>query len=338
MGAHEIALEQKVAALCRPETYPELPARVEVIETHMSFVFLTPGHAYKLKKPVRYDFLDFSTLELRKRDCDQEVRLNQRLATGIYLGVLPLVRISDNRLRLGRQGEVVEWVVRMQRLPHERMLDECIRQGTLRAAELDRLAERLAHFYRSCAPEPITPEVYRARFATDIQLDRTAFAPHARSLDQRADSACLDRQLAFLERWRPALDDRVRAGRIVEGHGDLRPEHVCLLEPPVVFDCLEFNRGLRVVDPLDELAYLAMECEFLGAASAGARVLDGYVERSADAAPAVLVAFYKARRASLRARLCIAHTGELPDGDGDRWIARANRYLMIARAYAEQIA
>lgn len=126
-----IELAQKVAALCRRETYSDAPTRIEVVETHMSFVFLTTDYAYKLKKPVRYDFLDFSTRELRRRSCEEELRLNQRLAPGVYLGLVSLHLGPNGRMRLGGDGEIVEWLVQMRRLPQDRMLDERIRRGTL---------------------------------------------------------------------------------------------------------------------------------------------------------------------------------------------------------------
>lgn len=116
-------LQAKVACLSRPEIYPERPAAVEVVQTHMSFVFLTGSYAYKLKKPVRYHFLDFSTLEARYRDCQEEVRLNRRLARDVYLGVVPLTLAPQGGLRLGGDGEPVEWLVQMRQLPKRLMLE-----------------------------------------------------------------------------------------------------------------------------------------------------------------------------------------------------------------------
>jgi len=334
MDDHGITLEQAVAALCRPETYAEAPPRVEVIETHMSFVFLTPSHAYKLKKPVRYDFLDFSTPALRKHDCEEELRLNQRLAAGVYLALVALFRSPEGRLRLGADGDALEWLVQMRRLPQHLMLDEKIRRGTLSERDLEALAARLARFYRSCAPEPMTAAEYGARIRNEIEIDHAALRAHAAALDGSAIDTLHGTQTAFLERHFALLERRVGEGRIIEGHGDLRPEHVCLLDDPVVFDCLEFNRALRIVDAADELAFLAMECERLGAAHAGTRLLKGYAARTGDAAPARLVDFYKSRRASLRARLSILHIGELDRAASARWVAQTGQYLRIALDYA----
>lgn len=333
MPASDIDVARKVAALCRPDTYPDAPLRIEVIETHMSFVFLTPGHAYKMKKPVSYAFLDFSTLALRRRYCEEELRLNRRLAQGVYLDVIALRLAPDDRLRLGGDGVAVEWLVKMVRLPRECMLDERIRQGRLAEQELVALAARLARFYRTCEPEPLSADDYRSRLRTEIETDRAALGAHADVLDPHAIAATVPALLEFLERSRALFDRRIDERRIVEGHGDLRPEHVCLLDEPVVFDSLEFNRSLRIVDPADELAFLALECERLGAAQVGPILFQGYSVRTGDTPPAALIDFYKARRASLRARLCVLHLPEVDGLRGARWIAAARDYLMTALAY-----
>src|SRR4030066_84923 len=128
-------LEAKVAFLRHPQTYPEKPSRIETIETHMSWVFLTPQHAFKLKKPVRYDYLDFSTVAARKKNCEEERRLNQRPAPGVYLNVIPLTLGSDGAMRLGEPGEILDWLVMMRRLPALQMLDRLIRQQALEPAD-----------------------------------------------------------------------------------------------------------------------------------------------------------------------------------------------------------
>ena len=329
-----IKLAHKVAALCRPETYPEAPARIEVVETHMSFVFLTPRQAYKIKKPVRYEFLDFSTLELRHRYCEEELRLNQRLAPGVYQAVVALVQGSNGRLRLGEAGTIVEWLVQMKRLPRKHMLDERIRHGAIAEPELLALAARLAEFYLDCVPEPLTTQDYQSRLAKEIDIDRRALESETGDLGHRQVGETTAALSTFIERRRALFEKRIVEGRIVEGHGDLRPEHVCLLDEPVVFDCLEFNRRLRVVDAADELSYLALECERMGAGHVGSTLIEGYRQRSGDTPPARLIDFYKARRASLRARLSILRTREVDGPLRARWLTKAREYLAMASTYA----
>jgi aminoglycoside phosphotransferase family enzyme len=325
------SLERKVAALCRAEAYADAPRRVEVVETHMSFVFLAATQAYKMKKPVRYDF---GTLALRRHYCEEELRLNARLAPGIYLAVVPLRQRPDGSLQLDRDGEIVEWLVQMQRLPQSEMLDERIRKGRLAAAEIDTLADRLAAFYARAPTESLTLAEHGAHIAAEIERDHAAFAAHPEALDPAAVAALRGAHLAFLRREAELLRDRVERRRLVEGHGDLRPEHVCLLPLPVVFDSIEFSRRLRIVDPVAELAFLAMECELLGAETIGPRLLSRYAVRTGDQPPAALVDYYKSRSASVRARLALLHTRELERAHWGRWLAAGRRYFDVARRYA----
>jgi aminoglycoside phosphotransferase family enzyme len=329
-----VELEQKVAALCRPDTYPEAPRRIEVLETHMSFVFLTPTHAYKMKKPVHYDSLDFSTLERRRHFCHEELRLNVTLAAGVYLAVLPLTREVDGRLAVQGRGATVEWLIQMRRLPQSDMLDERIRRGTVTAPGIEALAGLLAEFYAQAAAEPVAPDEQRAWLLAELERDRTAFEPHAEALGPAAIAELHGAHLAFIRDSAALLDGRVLQHRFVDGHGDIRPEHVCLLPRPVVFDRVEFNRRLRIVDPVWELAHLGMECERLGAAWIGDQLLARYTERTSDSPTHEMVDFYKSRSASIRARLAVLHTRELAPARWQRWLDAGRSYLALARRYA----
>ncbi len=327
--------EDKVAFLRQTEAYPDRPAQVEVVETHMAWVFLTDRLVYKMKKPVRYEFLDFSTLERRRLDCEAEVRLNRRLAPDVYLGSVALTREAGGRLRLEGDGEVVEWLVKMVRLPSERMLDRMIAAGDIDTDALQDAAGVLANFYAQAPREPLSPDFHRQRYAQGIADHHRRLAAHGH------DPALADRVrkglLAFIARRPQLLEARARAGRIVEAHGDLRPEHLCLIEPPVFIDCLEFNRAFRLLDPADELAFLAMECEFGGAAQAGDILFETCTARLRDRPEPVLVHFYKAFRAQLRAALSIAHLGDHPRGPESKWIEKTRRYLQLAITHLEHL-
>lgn len=330
-------LEEKLAFLRRRDAYPDAARRVEAIQTHMSWVFLADGWAYKLKKPVRRDFLDFSTPEARRRDCEAEVRLNRRLAPDVYLGVVPLTRDATGRLALGGTGEAIDWLVKMRRLPAERMLDRVLASGTAGPAVARRVAEMLAGFHRSLATIEITPEAYRRRLARDVEACRAELErpDYGIPLDEARSPA---QALAeFLSARAAELDRRVIDGRIVEGHGDLRPEHVCLIEPPVVIDCLAFNRDFRVLDGLDEIAYLAMECERLDHRSFGAQLIAAYREAAHEDAPKELVHCYCAYRALVRAKIAALHTHDAASGEAPKWIARAREYLALAASHAREL-
>ncbi len=166
------SLGQKVAFLSRPDAYPERPGHVEAVETHMSWVFLTDRHAFKLKKPIRYDVLDFNTRELRRRSCRRELRLNRRLAPDVYLAVVPLTLEADGRLCLNGSGPVADWLVKMRRLPAERMLDRVIAGGAIRRMDVAPAATLLARFYRRARPADVDGEGYREHLREGIHADR----------------------------------------------------------------------------------------------------------------------------------------------------------------------
>ncbi|OGA25173.1 MAG: hypothetical protein A3I02_08760 [Betaproteobacteria bacterium RIFCSPLOWO2_02_FULL_67_26] len=330
----KIELRGKVSFLSRPESYPEHPTAVEVVQTHMSCVFLTDSHAYKLKKPVRYDYLDFSTLAARRADCEEELRLNRRLARDVYLGIVPLTVAPGGGVRLGGDGEVVEWLLMMRRLPRRSMLDQAIRDGRVARDDVRRFAQVLADFYRRADPVAMDAARYRRRFEDGIRANQRALSAPEYGMPRELLQAVTAGQLAALARQAASLERRVAERRIVEGHGDLRPEHVCLGPEPLFIDCLEFNREWRLVDPADELAYLGMECEYAGAAWIGEAAFETYRQATGDGPPDALVRFYKSCRAGVRAKLSAWHLADHPDpADQGKWTARALRYLELANLY-----
>lgn len=327
------SIERKVAFLRCPEAYPDRPTAIEVVETHMSWVFLSAEHVYKLKKPVRHAFLDFTTLESRRQNCEREVQLNRRLARDIYLGVVPLTLTADDRLELGGKGPVVEWLVEMRRLPAQRMLDRAIRSGTVSAGDIRRLTGLLAHFYLRAERVEMSAAAYYGTFVEGIEENHAQLTEPRYGLSAPQVGRLTEAQMRFLARRGAMLEQRARDGRIVDAHGDLRPEHICLTDEPRIIDCLEFKREFRLLDPADELAYLAMECERLGAAAIGEEILDQCLAAGADRPPAALISFYKTFRACLRAKIAIWHIADHEIRDIDRWRRRANDYLALAERY-----
>jgi aminoglycoside phosphotransferase family enzyme len=327
--AGQPALADKIAFLRQPGSYPESTRQVAAVETHMSWVFLTDAFAYKLKKPVRYTYLDFSTLEARRMDCEAELQLNRRLAADVYLGVVPLLQ-AGGRLSLRGGGQPVEWLVKMRRLPAAGMLDRLLVEQSVREDTVRALARKLAVFYAGVAPEPMSGNAYRMRLAEQIAESRRELARPESGLPAGRVAHIAWLQSAFIEQQHALLDARVAHGRIVEGHGDLRPEHVCLAGEPVVIDCPEFRRDFRVLDPLDELGYLALECERLGMPVIGLWLLAAYGEASGDAWPVPLLRFYQSCRASLRAKLAIWHLRDDGRHPPEQWLRTAHAYLDLA--------
>lgn len=332
-------LAAKVAFLRRPEAYPDAPAGVEAVQTHMSWVFLAGEHAWKLKKPVRTDFLDYSTADARRRSAEEELRLNRCLAPDVYLGVVPLAADPAGGFRLGGAGEAADWLVHMRRLPAARMLDAAMRSGTVTREDVLRFMAVLCGFYLTRERVDVAPQRYRERLAADTAGNEYALREKRYTIPAGAIAAAFTAQRRFLDRRGGALEARAAERRIVEGHGDLRPEHVYLGDPPSFIDCLEFNPEWRRVDPADEIAYLAMECEHAGARWVGDLALAEYRARLRDEPAAELVHFYKAYRAGLRAKLAVWHLDDHPaPAEREKWTARAASYLGLAARYASMLA
>jgi aminoglycoside phosphotransferase family enzyme len=326
-------LEAKVSFLKTPAAHGATTRAVQAIETHMSWVFLTERHALKLKKPVRFPFLDFSTVEARARFCAEEVRLNRRLAPGVYLGVRAL-RWDGGTFSLATpdspsdSAATVDWLVLMRRLPEPRMLDRLIGEGRVSDAEVGALVDALARFYRSALRLPMRGDEYAGHWQREQASNREVLLRPQFRL-QHVEQA-LDRLDRALARHAELLYERCLHGRIVEGHGDLRPEHVCLTDPPVVIDCVEFNLALRRVDPFDEVAFLGLECRLAGAPWIGPRLVSGLSAELDERPPAALIHLYTAQRALLRARLAMAHLLDPAPRTPDRWAPLAQRYVAHA--------
>jgi uncharacterized protein len=333
-------LEAKVRFLQSSAAHGGTTAAVQAIETHMSWVFLCGEQVLKLKKPVRFPFLDFSTLAARAQSCGEEVRLNRRLAPGVYLGLRALQWDGATFSLLAPEalpsaGATVDWLVLMRRLPEPRMLDRLIAAGRVTDADIGALVSRLGRFYRGALRLPMRGDQYAGHFQREQAANREVLLrPQFRM--QHAEQA-LERLDRALVRHAELLYERCAQGRIVEGHGDLRPEHVWLTDPPVVIDCVEFNMALRRVDPFDELAFLGLECRLAGAAWIGPRLLAGLSAELDEQPPAALIHLYTAQRALLRARLAMAHLLDPDPRTPEKWPPLAQRYVVQAVAALDDL-
>jgi aminoglycoside phosphotransferase family enzyme len=327
--------EEKVRFLSAPDSYADRPARLDVVETHLSWVFLAGERVYKLKKPVSSEHFDFTSLTARETNCRNEVRLNRRLAGDVYQRVARLGLSADGRLALDGEGETVDWLVVMRRLPADRMLDELIQRSAVDSEELARLGERLSHFYASRPPAEVEPQAYLDRFVQEQATNRRVLkACHAPASHERL----LGRLDAALVRHARLLELRVLSGRIVDGHGDLRPEHVCMTEPIVIFDCLEFSDRLRRVDPVDELAFLGLECGLLGADWIGPAIAEQVLRALGQSVSEDLAALHVACRALFRMRVMLAHLLDPVPREPEKWRPLADRYAAAADAALSKLA
>jgi aminoglycoside phosphotransferase family enzyme len=319
-----------VSFLGSTAAFPPSDGQVEVRETHMSFVFLVGDRVYKLKKPVTYPFLDFSTVELRHFHCEEELRLNRRLAASTYLAVRPLRQTQAGELTLSGSGRVVDWLVEMKRLPEDRILKRLIVDGKVTSREMDDLAEMLLAFYETGLASPVDGGPYLDHLAHEQAINRQILLRSELGLESESKEIlqAFDKEINSIL---PEIEARAKRGLFVEGHGDLRPEHICLCEPIQIFDCLEFNPAFRVLDPYDELNYLGIECAIVGADWIRPRLLDLAEDRIGNRPGMRLTAFYGAFRSLLRARLCAARLLEPTVLRRARWKPLARLYLAAAR-------
>lgn len=329
-------LDAKVKFLSRPDAYRPIPDAVVCRETHMSWVFLVGDRVYKLKKPVRFPYLDFSSLARREAACRAELRLNRTLAPDIYLDVLPLVDTGKG-FSFGGAGVPVDWLVAMKRLDESDMLDCLIAEQRVDAVKLERLVAVLALFYRRATPVLLSPAIHLVDWKRSLAYNRRILLDPRfgipAGLVRRIDHA----QRRFLDRHGGLIAARLRHRRIVSGHGDLRPEHIWLGDEVRIIDCLEFNPRLRIVDPVDEVAYLSLECERLGAAWVGAFIERRMKRMLRDGPAEELFTFYRCHRATLRARLAIAHLLEEHPRTPEKWPRLARAYLKLAEASARKL-
>ena len=331
-----LPLDLKVQFLSAPESYSQPVHDVNCRETHMSWVFLAGDKVYKLKKPVRFAYLDFSTLERREAACRAELGLNRRLAPDVYLAIVPLTTTVGG-LSIGGKGDVVDWLVVMRRLHETQTLEHAIEERCLERWQLDELAATLLQFYRR-VPAVLLSAIqhlvhwHRSLAENRQVLLRDRFLLPA-GLVRRIDFV----QRRFLKRNSNVLVRRVHERCVIDGHGDLRPEHIWLGDPVRIIDCLEFNPRLRAVDPFDEIAFLSLECERLGARWAGEYVRRRITAGLRDGLSDELFLFYRCHRAMLRARLAIAHLLEPRPRTPDKWPRLAREYLRIAAKDAARL-
>jgi aminoglycoside phosphotransferase family enzyme/predicted kinase len=330
-----------VRELLRPEAYPQpRPAGVELRQTHASWVFLTDTEAWKVKRPVDYGFLDFSDAEKRQRCCEEEVLLGQRLAPDIYVGVAPIHRGDEGHSFKG-PGPIVDHAVRMRRLPDEESAAMLLASGRLTPLHLQRLAERLARFYEAC---PTTEEMGAPSvLAANVDENHAQTLPFAgRFLDRDLVERLHDWQRAMLASRRDRLLDRVAAGRIRDGHGDLRLEHVYYPggdpESPLVIDPIEFSRRLRCGDAALDAAFLAMDLDAQHRPDLAAWFLSSFARASNDHDLYPVVDLYLSYRAWVRAKVAcfVAADPRTAPAKASRKAREAASFLALAASYAQQ--
>jgi uncharacterized protein len=324
-------------ALLNPDFYPDHPKEVGFFETHISLLFFTGKHAYKVKKPVDFGFLDFTTLEKRKYYCEQEVTLNRRLAPALYLGVVKITR-DDNRLALDGKGEIVEYAVRMKQISEDLLMDKLLRKKRVTPAMIGTVAEKLARFYETAetgASIRRFAEPGRVKQDTDENFEQTE-KYIGLTLSREVYEEIKKRTNAFLETQEDRFYRRISSGKVRDCHGDLRLEHIFWGDDLAIFDCIEFNERFRYTDVAADIGFLAMDLDYHEREDLGDHLIRAYREKSGDGEIVDMLDFYKCYRAYVRGKVESFQLDDpnIPEERKVEAFKRAQRYFELSCRYA----
>lgn len=336
----EPALPPLIRGLLAPEAYPHPVDRVDLVQTHISYVLLAGDYVYKVKKPLDLGFLDYSTLEKRRFYCQEEVRLNDRLCPGTYLGVSSIVETPDG-FRIDAPGEPLEYAVRMRRLPAHRMMPELLARGEVTPAMVRALGRRLADLHASAETDNRIASF--GRMETVSANWRENFEQTEPYVGRTVTREQFETIRVYVERFladnADLVERRADEGRARDCHGDLRADAVVFREDAVcIFDCIEFNDRIRFSDVASDLAFLAMDLDFRGFPGLADELVGAYIGRSLDSTLPPVLNFYRCYRAYVRAKVdgFQVDETEVPEAQREEARRKAQAYFRLAEAYAGQ--
>jgi len=325
-----------VEVLLKPQAYPHKPQKIELVQTQMSFIFLTGEYVYKVKKPVNLGYLDYTTLEKRHFFCRQELELNRRLCPDVYLAVIPIVE-EKGELRIEGQGKAIEYAVKMKKLPGERMMDVLLSQGQVTPEMVARVAEKLADFHKKAQ----TNQEIGAFGKLDIirhNCDEN-FAQTEKYIGLTIPRAKYELIRGYTDSFingnADLFEKRVSEGRIRDCHGDLHAAHVCFTDEICIYDCIEFNDRFRYCDVASELAFLAMDLDRYQQAGLSLYLVNTYVELSHDEELLKLLSFYKCYRAYVRGKVESFKLDDplISQSEKAKALESARTYFQLAESY-----
>lgn len=325
-----------IESLRDPAIYPEKPDGVEILQTHLSVVVLSGDRAYKFKKSIRLPFADFTHPERRRWFCEEEIRLNRRLCPEIYEEVVELRQGPGGLLRISGAGEWVDCAVKMRRLPQERMMDVLLAQDLVTEAEVRAVARCVLAFHREADRGPEVTAAGDPELLRDFAL---ANFSETRGLFHEGLHRELERKtLDDFDRLMPVLKARAASGCVVDGHGDLHARNICLIDPPAIYDCIEFNPSFRCGDTALEHAFLLMDLRFRGHPELARAYLDTIRSEGGDPTLPEVLPLFSRYRAMVRAKVAAIAAGEseLPDAERKASMETARRYLRLAVAMAAE--
>jgi uncharacterized protein len=330
-------LPEAAQALLNPGIYPDKTTSVEMMQTQMSFIFLTGKYVYKLKKPVDLGFLDYTTLDRRRFFCEQEVELNRRLCPEVYLGVIPVTR-QKTGLALGKSGETVDFTVKMLYLPQDCMLNVLLERNRVQPEMLERVAQKLADFHSRAATNAWISSFGRLE-AVKVNTDQN-FSQTLPYLDKAVTSGQINRLKNYTDdfytRQAGLLRQRAEQQKIRDCHGDLHAQHICFSDNIYIYDCIEFSDRFRYCDVASEIAFLAMDLDHHGRADLSRAFVEAYISASGDRQIKDLLKFYKIYRAHVRGKVgCFKYNDHyISEMERKQTLEAARGYFELADSYA----
>ncbi len=331
-----MAESRVVKFLSSPESYSFSVEKVKHIETHISHVFLAGDFAFKLKKPVKFSFLDFSTLKKRKFYCEREVELNKRLSPEIYLGV-DFIGDPDELLSFNT-GNPVEYLVRMKRLSQEKKMDVLLENNAVSDKDIEELAVKISDFHSKAGvvkdglfgkPEKVWNDIENILIVKDVVEEKLSMGPVLDSV--------LEKSRAFIDSNNSLFAERIKSGKIKVCHGDLHARNIFIENSVHVFDCIEFNDDFVNIDTASDIAFLLMDLEFRGRKDLADKFLKKYIFLSGDKQALELIPVYKCYRANVRAKVAGLRAMQVEGTEEKEALEECKKYLLLAEEYAGKL-
>ena len=331
--------KQVVEALLTPGAYPQEPGKIELIQTHISFVFLTKNYVYKVKKAVNFGFLDFSSLEKRRVFCGKELELNKRLCPEIYLEVVPINK--SNAIKIKGDGETVEYAVKMKRLPQERIMTVLLKENKVDKKTIDEIAQIVAQFHSKAQTNPEISEF------GSLKIVRTNWDENFSQTTKYINQTILQTEFEFIltnmnnfmEKNKPLFESRIADKRIRDCHGDLHSGNIFITDRIWVFDAIEFNDRFRYSDVVADVAFLAMDLDFQQRSDLANHFIERYLAYSKDQQLKSLLPFYKCYRAYVRGKVISFKLDDpnITSQEKESATKEAQAYFKLAADYAKNL-
>ncbi|MGQ9460678.1 MAG: phosphotransferase [Candidatus Bathyarchaeaceae archaeon] len=331
--------KQVVEALMEPEAYDEDPGQIELIQTHISFVFLTRNFVYKVKKDVDLGFLDFTTLEKRRFFCEKELELNRRLCGDMYLEVVPINK--SNIIKIKGEGETVEYAVKMRRMPQERIMSQLLEENKVDSKLIDKIAKIIADFHSKAEMNRRIGEfgslaIIKTNWKENFEQTREFVG---KTISMRDFKLIRERIDDFMKRNVSFFEKRIAKGRVRDCHGDIHSGNIFVTDRVYIFDAIEFNERFRYSDVASDIAFLAMDLDFRERADLSNFFVKRYVDYSGDQELMKLLPFYKCYRAYVRGKVTSFELKDPSVGREEKRAAmkEAKAYFKLATTYAKNL-